>query len=181
MPAGRPRKPIALLKQEKKTHLTKKQIAERENSEVRLGSKFFDIPEQIKNNLVAYKKWQEVMGVFEGTDYISSSDISHLTRYCITWSEWVRLCETRDRLCSLSVNWSEYSNVLPEDFQEAIEKALSLSADLQLETQINKKNELLIKMEDRSLMNISAKLKGTPNKEPKPKRTPLQQRGFGNV
>lgn len=52
--------------------------------------------------------------------------------------------------------------------------------DLQLESAINKKMDLLIKMEDRSFLNPLAKVKNIPKKEQE-KANPLAAKGFGNV
>ena len=181
MPGGRPRKPIALLKQEKKTHLTKKQIAEREKSEVKTGDKNLEAPEYIKKDLVAYKKWQEILLIYKDVNFVSSGDVGFLARYCKTYSEYLGLIERRDRLVGMYANWREYKDVLPEDFRMAIDELFKRDYELQLETAINKKMELLIKMEDRSFLNPLAKVKGIPPPKEEPKQTPLQQKGFGNV
>jgi phage terminase small subunit len=181
MPAGRPRQPVELLKQRGKKHLTKSEIARRKAEEVKLGKQKIAVPEHVKKDITAYKKWQEIIKIYKGTDVVSSSDAGFLARYCMTWSEYIRLCETRNRLGNLQADWSQYENVLPEDFKEAIEKALSLNADLQLESAINKKMELLIKMEDRSFLNPLAKVKGIPQPQEKPKKTALEKKGFANV
>jgi phage terminase small subunit len=181
MPAGRPRKPLSILKQEGKSHLSKKEIEIRKKSEVNIGTKELVAPAYVKKDLVAFKKWQEILDNYKDADFISSGDVGFLARYCMTFSEYLRLCETRDRLGNLQANWDQYEDVIPEEFQESIEKALSMNVDLQLENAINKKMDLLIKMEDRSFLNPLAKIKGIPVKEkPKPK-TDLERKGFGNV
>jgi phage terminase small subunit len=181
MPPGRPRKPISLLKQEKKTHLTKKQITEREKSEVKTGDKILIAPDYIRNDLNAFKKWNEIIEIYKDVDFVTSGDAGFLARYCLTYSEYLGLVERRNMLVSMYSNWDEYKDVLPEDFRDAIDELFKHDYELQLETAINKKMELLIKMEDRSFLNPLAKVKGIPQKKETPKRTPLQQRGFGNV
>jgi phage terminase small subunit len=181
MPSGRPRKPISLLKQEKKTHLTKKQIAEREKSEVKTGDKNLIAPDYIRNDFNAFKKWNEILEIYKDVDFVTSGDTGFLARYCLTYSEYLGLVERRNKLNSMYSNWEEYKDVLPEDFRDAIDELFKHDYELQLETAINKKMELLIKMEDRSFLNPLAKVKGIPQKQEKPKKTPLQQRGFGNV
>lgn len=181
MPGGRPRKPISILKNEKKTHLTKKQIADREKSEVTTGNKKLEAPEYIKKDLNAYKKWQEVLLIYKDVEFVSSGDSGFLARYCLTYSEYLGLIERRNRLVSMYSDWREYKSVLPEEFRMAIDELFKFDYELQLESAINKKMELLIKMEDRSFLNPLAKVKGIPQPKEKPKQTPLQQRGFGNV
>lgn len=181
MPAGRPRKPISILKNEGKKHLTKKEIAERTKAEVKTGDKKIEAPEYVKKDLNAYKKWQEILLIYKDVEYVSSGDAGFLARYCMTYSEYLRLCETRNKLGNLQADWSQYAGMLPEDFQEAIQTALALNADLQLESAINKKMELLIKMEDRSFLNPLAKVKGIPQPKEVPQKTALEKKGFANV
>lgn len=181
MPAGRRKKPISILKQTKSSHLTKKQIEEREKSEVKNGIKTLTCPDEVKCDVLAYKKWLEILRIFKKTDLISSGDVGMLARYCLTYSEYLGLIERRNKLRSFQADWSKYSGVLPEDFQNAIETVFKFDAYLQLETAINKKLELLLKMEDRSFLNPLAKIKGVPKQPDKPKETPLEQKGFGMV
>jgi hypothetical protein len=78
-------------------------------------------------------------------------------------------------------DWREYKEVLPEEFRNSIDELFKHDYELQLETAINKKMELLLKMEDRSFLNPLAKVKGIPQKEKKLEKTALEKRGFGNV
>lgn len=181
MPGGRPRQPISILKQTGKKHLTKAEIAERTKSEVKTGDKKIKVPEYVKKDLIAYKKWQEILLIYKDVEFVSSGDSGFLARYCLTYSEYLGLIERRNRLVSMYADWREYKEVLPEEFRIAVDEMFKHDYELQLETAINKKMELLIKMEDRSFLNPLAKVKGIPRKEKKPGKTPLQQRGFGNV
>jgi phage terminase small subunit len=181
MPAGRRKQPISILKQNGKKHLTKKEIADREVSEVKAGVKTLTCPEEVKSDAVAYKKWLEILRVFKQTDLISSGDVGMLSRYCVTYSSYIGLLERKNKLVSFRANWREFKDVLPIDFQQAIEDVFKFDAFLQLETAINKKLDQLLKMEDRSFLNPLAKIKGRPKQEPKPERTPLEEKGFGNV
>jgi phage terminase small subunit len=177
MPGGRPRKPVSILKK----HLTKAEKEERKQLEVKTGTGKLTCPDYVKKDLNAYKKWQEILLIYKDVELVSSGDAGMLARYCITFSEWLRLVELRDRIGNMSADWSKYSNVLPEDFQKAVEDALSLNSDLSLETAINKKLDALLRMEDRSFLNPLAKLKGIPPKPQEKPADPMKKRGFGAV
>lgn len=165
--------------------LTKKEIARREKAEVKLGGDKLTCPMYVVTDPVAYKKWRDLIYDFNkakanGIEIVKSSDAGILARYCKTYSEYLRLCENRDRIASIEPNWDRYKDVLPEELQDAVNYLLRVSVDLQMETAINKKQDMLIKMEDRLFLHPLAKVKNIPKKEPK-KADPLADKGFGNV
>lgn len=177
---GRNAQPIELLKANGRKHLTKAEIQQRKNSEIKLGQHKLKCPNYIRNNVNAYKKWKEIIKIYKDFDFVSSGDTGLLARYCMTHSEYLNLCETRDRLSNLHADWSKYEDVFPEEFQEAVEKILCSNTDLQLETAINKKMDMLIKMEDRLFLNPLAKVKNVPKKEPEKQESEFDKR-FGNI
>lgn len=176
---GRNAKPIDLLVAQGKKHLTKAEIEKRKDVEIKLGTNKLICPSYIKNNVNAYKKWKEIIKIYKEVDFVSSGDTGLLARYCLTHSEYLNLCETRDRIGILHSDWSKYEGILPEEFEQSIEKLLRSNVDLQLETAINKKMDMLIKMEDRLFLNPLAKVKNVLKQEVK-KEDPVQNR-FGNI
>lgn len=178
---GRNGQPVNLiLAKGRSHHLTKSVIEQREASEIKTGTKTLKCPDYVKNDVNAFKKWKEIIKVYKDVDFVSSGDAGMLARYCMTHSEYLKLLENRKHLETLEADWSAYKGALPEDFSHEIEKLLMLSPLLQLESAINKKMDLLLKMEDRSFLNPLAKLKNIPKKEPA-KHDPLAARGFGDV
>lgn len=177
---GRNAKPIELLQATGRKHLTKAEIEERKQSEIKLGNHKLKCPNFVKNDIEAYKKWKEITKIYKDFDFVSSGDSGLLARYCMTHSEYLKLCETRNKLHSLHADWSEYEGSFPEDFQVTIENILKTNTDLQLETAINKKMDMLIKMEDRLFLNPLAKVKNVPKKEPQKEESAFDKR-FGNV
>lgn len=164
---GRNAQPIALLKSTGRKHLTKKEIEEREAGEIKFGTKDFKCPEFVKNDINAYKKWTELMKAYRGvrsknTDIVRSPDAGILARYCITYSEYLRLVDERDHLLALRADWSEYNDMLPKDFRDGIVRVLRLDPLLQVENMINKKMDMLLKMEDRLFLNPLSKVKNIP-------------------
>lgn len=178
--AGRNSKPISLhIAGGNPSHLTKAEIEKRKETEIKLGDNKLICPGYIKNNINAYSKWKEITKIYKNVDFVSSGDVGLLARYCLTHSEYLNLCENRDKFNNLHSDWIQYRDVLPEDFQESIERLLKFNMNIQLETAINKKMDMLIKMEDRLFLNPLAKVKNVPKKDAV-KVDPLVDR-FGNV
>jgi hypothetical protein len=67
-------------------------------------------------------------------------------------------------MCNLQADWSKYDDLFPEEFQKNVEKLLASNVELQLESAINKKMDMLIKMEDRLFLNPLAKVKNVPKR-----------------
>lgn len=163
---GRNAKPIDLLQATGKKHLTKAEIEQRKKDEIRLGTNNLKCPEFIKNNVIAYKKWKEILKLYKDFDFVSSGDSGLLARYCMSFSEYEEMLDTRKRLNEVEIDWSKYEGILPEEFSDSINSLLKLGPLLQIDTAINKKMDMLIKMEDRLFLNPLAKVKNIP-KRPK--------------
>lgn len=184
--AGRNGKSINLhIAEGNPSHLTKAEIERRQNSEVQIGSNIIKCPNYIKENIIAYAKWKEIIKLYKDTNIISSSDIGFLARYCMAFSEYIDLLERKKRINSISENSDDILEYIEDsdEFDFRIQKQLrdmvSTEAVLKIDTAINKKMDLLIKMEDRSFLNPLAKVKNVPKKEVE-EVDPIKSR-FGNV
>lgn len=178
---GRNGKPVALhLAQGNPNRLTKAEISRREKAEIKLGDNKLKCPEFVKSDVNAFAKWKEITKIYKEIDFVSSGDIGLLARYCMTFSEYLQLLENRKRVGQFNADWDEYEDVLPEDFIDVINKYMRLNVDLQIDSAINKKMDMLIKMEDRLFLNPLSKVKNVPKKEPV-KEDPLAKKGFGNI
>ena len=161
--AGRNAKPISLhIAGGNPSHLTKAEIEKRKSSQIKLGTSKLTCPNYVKNNVNAYSKWKEMIKLYKDIDFVSSGDIGLLSRYCMTFSEYIKLCDTRNKIESLQINWADYEGMLPEEFEDGIKELLRYNIDLQLDSAINKKMDMLIKMEDRLFLNPLAKVKNIP-------------------
>jgi phage terminase small subunit len=176
---GRNAQPIEILKAKGKKHLAKAEIEHRQNSEIKLGDNKLKCPDFIKNDVEAFKKWKEVTKIYKDVDFISSGDVGLLARYCMTFSEYLKLIEVRRKLENIDVDWEQYEKFLPLDLRQGISRLLKLEPSIQIETSINKKMDILIKMEDRLFLNPLAKVKNVPKKEPE-KQSPINSR-FGDI
>ena len=191
---GRNAQPIDLLKAKGKKHLTKEEINTRKESEIKLGSKELLCPAYVKNDAVAFSKWREIKHIYKDVDFVSSGDVSLLGRYCKTTSEYQVLLKTYQRVSEIHYDCVELDEALDGTYEEddkekvlfsykvkkQIRDLFSIGAILTIESAINKKQDLLIKMEDRLFLNPLAKVKNIAKKEEK-KADPLADKGFGNV
>ncbi|MEN6567188.1 MAG: P27 family phage terminase small subunit [Veillonellales bacterium] len=168
--------------------LTKAEIARRQQAQVKLGEHKLRCPQFIKDDVNAYAKWKEIVKLYKEIDFVSSGDVGFLARYCMTFSEYQKLLRHRkniDHFDMLGVDEQGHlEKYLDEDLAaELIEKVnyiISVDGVLKIDTAINKKMDMLIKMEDRLFLNPLAKVKNIPKKENKPE-DPLKAKGFGNV
>lgn len=187
---GRNGQPIDILTASGKKHLTKAEIQQRKDSEIKLGASRLKCPDYVKADPVALKKWRELTKDYYkaaadgGVDLVKSSDTGILAMYCKTFSEYQELLNAYQRVGNIHYDCSELDDYIDgaEDFNYKIKKQLrdlfSINAILTIETAINKKMDMLIKMQDRLFLNPLAKVKNVPQK-PKESKAPSKFGRFG--
>lgn len=169
---GRNAQPVELLMAKGKKHLTKAEIEQRKNNEIRVGTNKLTCPSYVKSDEIAYKKWKEIIKIYKDIDFVSSGDVGLLSRYCMTFSEYENLIRIRKNINLLDFN-AEDEDEIYRAFEDApdnrvkyilkkVEYILSSDGLLTLESAINKKMDMLIKMEDRLFLNPLAKVKNVP-------------------
>ena len=186
--AGRRAQPIAVIKANGRKHLTKAEIEYREKAEIKFGSKDFKCPPFVKEDVVAFKKWKEIIKDYKeaaanGIEIARSPDVGLIARYCQTYSAYVTLLKHRDRLVNIEFTLEE--NLLLQKMLEGqmgakavdnlikkIEYLVSIEGLMALENSINKKMDALVKMEDRLFLNPLSKVKNIPKSPPKTKDDP---------
>lgn len=180
---GRNAQPVKVLQQTGKKHLTKKEIEARKESEIKLGksdlSKIHP-PEHVKVDVIAYKQWQKLMSDYReaaksGIELLTSTDIGTLAKYCVTYSEYLSLIDRRRRIDEIDfVALRDDSKRIKGDKRKSMNEILRLKEVLSIETAINKKHDLLIKLEDRLFLNPLAKVKNVPKKENEKPKNPME-------
>lgn len=152
--AGRNGQPIDLVVAKGKKHLTKAEIQHRKENEIKLGENDLGKlvpPSFVKDDVIAYSCWKQSIEEYkeaqqQGIEILSSSDAGLLALYCKTFSEYETLLGyTAD----------------------------DLELEMKRQTAINKKMDMLIKMQDRLFLNPLAKVKNVarPKVEEKTTRT----------
>jgi phage terminase small subunit len=199
--AGRRGQPIDIVAARGKKHLTKEEKNRRKKGEIKLGSGKITCPMYVYSDKVAHKKWNELMADYnkskvEGIDLMKSSDAGILAMYCKTFSEYQELLKSYQRVSEIHYDCKELDEALDGDYYDEeddkvkvlfsykVKKQLrdlfSINAILTIETAINRKMDMLLKMEDRLFLNPLAKVRNVPKAAPK-KADPLGDQGFGNV
>ena len=138
--------------------LTKEELRRRKEAEVKLGATDLTKikpPSFVENDVVAFKRWKQCLKDYKdatknGIEILTSSDVGTLALYCKAWSEHEMLL-----------------NLHKDDH--------TLDQSLKLQTAINKKRDLLVKMEDRLFLNPLAKVKNVPKREPKKPENPMEE------
>lgn len=176
---GRSAKPVELLMLEGKKHLTKEEIEERRNLEIKFGDNKIKCPNYVKNDEIAYKKWKEINKLFKGFDFISAGDSELIAKYCVTFSEYMKLrkmyqkideihydCEALDKAIEAELKNEDGTSekVFSYKVKKQLRDMISVNALLQIESAINKKVDMLMKMEDRMFLNPISKIKNIPKK-----------------
>jgi phage terminase small subunit len=170
---GRYAKPIRLhVIEGNPNRLTKAEISSRLESEIKIGDPEIPEPMTVKRNRCAHEKWLEIVDIFKstGADFVSSADISILEMYCVTWSEYQELLKVR----------KELKKQMREKDTDIL-KGSALSNKLNLENNINKKLDMLIKMQDRIYLNPLSRVRNIGRAKAPPEENPLQAAGFGNL
>jgi phage terminase small subunit len=163
---GRNAQPISIIKAKGKSHhLTAKEVERRKSAEIKVSDKKLIAPEYVKNDLIAHEKWKELVNIYKEIDFVSTADSGTLARYCKHYSEYIGLMEQRNRVQSFEADWDNYCMDVTELVQDGINRILRLEPLNKLESLINKKSELLTKLEDRLFLNPVSRLKNVPKKE----------------
>ncbi|MEK4187206.1 MULTISPECIES: terminase [unclassified Paenibacillus] len=185
--AGRNAKPVALhIAEGNPNRLTREEIKQREESELKLGQsdlKKLKKPKYISQDKIANKLWGELIKEYQesakqGVALLTSSDVGTFALYCKTYSEYENLLDQYQRLENIVIDehiLDEYIGAAEAE-QEVNLKALrylsqlaSLEGILKVETAINKKVDMLLKLQDRLFLNPLAKIKNVamPKKDDK--------------
>ena len=153
---GRNAKPVELhLLNGNKRGLTKAEIKARKEQEgkLRSGATKFKLSPQVKNDPVAHSMFKKLKKLYKGIEYVEGLDENIINRYCLVHSEYLSLSDMRKSLT---------------DLYNAADTASRLSiADniIEIDKQIEKKMNMLIKLEDRLFLNPTARIKNVPKKE----------------
>lgn len=179
---GRNGQPIDILTANGKKHLTKEEIQQRKDSEIKVGAdtktKSLRCPDYVKGDLNAFKRWKEIIKIYKDVDFVSSGDVCFLARYCMTFSEYLRLLDQKKRIERFEIDYERLLERFDAELLEGLDAFFRFEPVMQLDTAINKKMDLLMKMEDRSFLNPLSKVKNVPQK-PKEDKVPSRFGRFG--
>jgi phage terminase small subunit len=144
--AGRGSKPVQLLKLEGKSHRTKAELEHREKVEKSLytGTSFKESP-AVKSDPVAHKEFLRLKKLYKKIEYVDGLDEQIINRYCLMVSE-------------------------VDSLKKLLEKTDDAKIIISLDKQINKKRDMLLKLEDRLFLNPTARVKSIPKNPKEPEK-----------
>ncbi|HBZ80925.1 MAG TPA: terminase [Brevibacillus sp.] len=183
--------------------LTKAQIQHRQENEIKLGKSDLDKlkpPSFVKNDVVAYSHWKQCLKEYKAAaeqniELLTSSDVGLLAMYCRTYSEYEKLLNQYQKLEKIAIDQDVFEEYFDEIYAKAeaneedakvfglkaqmyLSQLASIEGILKIETAINKKMDMLLKMQDRLFLNPLAKVKNVP--KPKKEEKPASKFGkFG--
>lgn len=178
-----------------KSKLSKAELDAREAAEIKLGNDDLDkikTPKTVRDDALALVHWKKAMKDYkeaakQGVKVLTTSDVGMLTMYCLTYSEYEKLVSTHQKINEISVNsdmfddfFDDYGGDLSETalkVMQYLSQLASLEGILKVETAINKKMDMLIKMQDRLFLNPLARIRSAPKAETPPSASKFA--GFG--
>lgn len=188
--AGRNAKTVGLhLAEGNPSHLTKAEIAARLEAEVKLGvTELAKLkkPSFVSRDKAANAHWNQLVKEYkaaadQGIELLSSSDVGMLALYCKTYSEYERLQKAYQRIDSIASDSDPlYQYILEQDdfamkAMAQIASLASIEGILRIETAINKKMDMLLKMQDRLFLNPLAKVKNVPKAKKEAPKSAMSQ------
>ena len=181
---GRNAQPVSVIMMNGKSHhLTKAEIKRREENKVKIGTQTVEVPEYVELDKQALKQWNKLINDYElakekGHEIITSTDADILGKYCVTHSEYLGLKKKLQIINNIDLTELEEeiyeSKDLSKDMKKKLNKLLNVDYALKLESAINKKHEILIKLEDRLFLNPLSKIKNIAKKEKEKPVNPIE-------
>lgn len=175
---SRPPKPYTVLKNEKKSHRTKKELKQREQGENSLitGTALKE-HSSVKNNAIAHKEFKRINVLLKNIEKNDAIYEPVINRYCLMQAECFELEERREyffRLIEqLKSAFEEICDDLgPEEkadrFLEFVKNITKLTSDMMsIDKMIQTKRKMLLDIEKENVMTIAAALRSIPKQEEK--------------
>jgi len=173
---SRPPKPYLVLKSEKKSHRTKKELKIREDGEKSLST---GIPlkarNQVKNNPIAYKEFKRINSLLKKIDKNDAIYELVINRFCLITAECEELEKRRERIyniidemgelfeeCLETVDAEERAKMM---FKFAKEINQLTSTMMDIDKILQSKRKMLLDIEKENVMTIAAALRNIPKQE----------------
>ena len=175
--AGRPPKPIELIKFEKKSHRTKAEIKQREEAEQQLltGVKLKAWPE-VRADKVALKEFNRVKRLLQKINHNDALHEAVINRYCILVSESKQIEET---VRGLRGDLEELATLRKAGEIEVMpfiqEKGAINDRIIAWDKKLMDKRKMLLQIEKENIMTILAALRSIPKKPQEKTESPMAE------
>ena len=170
-----PAKPVIVLKKEKKSHRTKKELASREAAEKAAlsGFKIKERPE-VKNNEAAHKEYRRLIKILNALQKNDAIYESVINRYCELHGDIARFeemkCKNEELLDSLCNSLA----TLDVDVLVFMDKIYKLQdMQIKIDKAITNKQKMMFAIEKENIMTIASALRSVPKTSEK-KESPLK-------
>ena len=175
--AGRPPKPVSVLKFEKKSHRTKAELKQREEAESQLltGVTLKAWPE-VKANKAANKEFNRVKRLLKKINHNDGLHEAVINRYCILTAECKEVEQTVN---SLRDDIKELTGALKagdiEYMQYLQAKGALQDRLIAWDKKLMDKRKMLLQIEKENIMTILAALRSIPKKPTENKGSPMAE------
>lgn len=169
---ARPSKPTKVITMEKKSHRTKRELAERKAKEAATlsGSPMKEFAET-KEDPVAHKTYRNIKKMFKAIEKDDALYSNTVNRYCMISAEVERL--QSDRAKTEKMIEDSEGNCEPKDFIEMMKLLMSIDRELK------NKRQQLFSIEKESCMTIASALRSIP-KKPEQNQSELKKALYGS-
>lgn len=164
--AGRPPKPVKLIKMEGKSHRTKAELEQREKAEQQLltGKKMKAWPE-VQQNELAKKEFNRVKKLLEMIGHNDALHEAVINRYCLLTAECKQIDET---ITQLQNDLAELDKAR-QNGEIGFKEYLNAKGDIQdriiaWDKKLMDKRKMLLQIERENVMTIMAALRSIPKK-----------------
>lgn len=175
-----PPKPAKVLEMEKRSHRTKKELAQRRNAEAELltGMKLKEKAE-VKNNPVAHKEFLRVKHLLEKIDKDDDLYGEVINRYCVLVAECMDFQEKRERVYSQLCDFQDCMNESVDNGEMRWAEAYKIESSMQknllaIDRQVQTKRKMLLDLEKENVMTIASSLRSIPKKSESKKNSLME-------
>nr|DAX65539.1 MAG TPA: hypothetical protein [Caudoviricetes sp.] len=171
-----PPKPVNILKLEKKSHRTKKELVERERAELSLltGTTLKETKE-VRTNELAHREFIRVRKLLRTIEKDDDLYGAIINRYCLLHAECIEFKEKREKVYEQmqGLEQSKDSFEANDDLKTYYSMLITMQKNLlALDSQVQSKRKMLLDIEKENIMTIAASLRSIPKKSDK-KKNPL--------
>lgn len=165
-----PPKPAKVIELEKKSHRTKKELAQRRNAEAALLTGVaIKEKKEVKEDPVAHSEFLRLRRLLRSIDKDDDLYGEAINRYCILISECEAFQQKREMVYQQLCCFQNQMNELVCNEEMTWKEAYSIEATMQrnlvsMDKQIQTKRKMLLDLEKENVMTIASSLRSIPKK-----------------
>lgn len=165
-----PAKPAKILQMEKRSHRTKKELAQRRNAEAALltGVKLKE-KKEVKDNKIAHQEFFRIRKLMEAIEKNDDLYGEVINRYCILVAECQEFQEKRERVYGQLCEFQDRMDKMVDQEEMSWKEAFGIETNMQrtlmaIDKQIQTKRKMLMDIEKENVMTIASSLRSVPKK-----------------